>query len=144
MAPAGKPEEIYSHPPPFAPPPPVDEPLFPENSSPNGLLYLVKFKGSAATCDVPAEYFLNHQDLVDAYWKRDDVPHHERHPWGSKELIEGKKLYDEKPAAAAKEEEERRAAAAAAAAGEGEPKELSSPESESTSSAAEESENEEE
>jgi len=33
-------------------------------------------------------------DLIEEYWKRDDVPHHERHPWGSKELIEGKKKYD--------------------------------------------------
>ncbi|TNY23209.1 hypothetical protein DMC30DRAFT_414404 [Rhodotorula diobovata] len=108
MAPPGRrPEEIYAHPPPFAPPfspnepifPPAGQPLIPERIDDNmrgskGLMYLTKMKGCCICVHVKAELLEPYPDLIEEYWKRDDVPHHERHPWGSKELIEGKKKYD--------------------------------------------------
>ncbi|GAA5914405.1 hypothetical protein JCM8208_002842 [Rhodotorula glutinis] len=144
MAPAA---QTYSHPAPFAPPPDFSEPIFlPADQTyipqriddnacgPRGLFYLTKFRGTRAIQLVPSKYLADYPDVVEAYWQRDDVPHHERHPWGSKELIEGKKKYDEKLAATAKEEAERKAAAAAVApAVEDEPEQPSSPESEASS-----------
>ncbi|GAA5938603.1 hypothetical protein JCM3775_002170 [Rhodotorula graminis] len=151
MAPAA---QIYSHPAPSLPPADLSEPRFlpddqtfiPERiddneCTPTGLFYLTKFRGCSTVLLVRHEDFVDYPELVEAYWKRDDVPHHERHPWGSKELIEGKKQYDEKLAAAAKEEAERKAAAAAAApVVEDEPEEPSSPESEGPTMSEEEEE----
>ncbi|TNY20124.1 hypothetical protein DMC30DRAFT_447312 [Rhodotorula diobovata] len=86
MAPPGRrTEEIYAHPPPFAPPFSPDEPTFPpagqsliperiddNKRGPKGLMYLTKMKGWCICIHVKAELLEPHPDHVEEYWKRDD------------------------------------------------------------------------